>query len=203
MNEFALRSLLRRGTKTWHGGDYDTTIDLVLASADLADTTVKCAIHGTEHGSDHRAIETVFDTLVPVPKQQDRLLLKNAPWKEINTRIASGTGRHPLWGHRTAADGSTDVGGPGGSPSPDTESETLAIRQAVVDNRPHTIASYLHILEEPRPDRTTSGSNLMRLGGNGEKGLQSSTTTLSGNRRRSTGTSFSQTTAISGRLPST
>ena len=88
MNEFALRSLLRRGTKTWHGGDYDTTIDLVLASADLADTTVKCAIHGTEHGSDHRAIETVFDTLVPVPKQQDRLLLKNAPWKEINTRIA-------------------------------------------------------------------------------------------------------------------
>ena len=30
MDEFALRSLLRRGTKTWHGWDYDTTIDLVL-----------------------------------------------------------------------------------------------------------------------------------------------------------------------------
>ncbi|EAQ84521.1 hypothetical protein CHGG_08535 [Chaetomium globosum CBS 148.51] len=39
MNEFALRSLLRRGTKTWHVGDYDTTIDLVLASAELAETT--------------------------------------------------------------------------------------------------------------------------------------------------------------------
>ena len=88
MNDFSLRSLLRRGTKTWHGWDYDTTIDLVLASADLADTTVKCTIHGTEHGSDHRAIETVFDTLVLTPKQRDRLLLKNAPWKEINARIA-------------------------------------------------------------------------------------------------------------------
>jgi hypothetical protein len=51
--------------------------------------TVKCAIHGTEHGSDHCAIDTVFDISIPVPKQQDRLLLKNAPWKDINARIAS------------------------------------------------------------------------------------------------------------------
>ena len=51
-------------------------------------TPQQCAVYGTEHGSDHRAIETVFDTLIPVPKQQDRLLLKNAPWKKINTRIA-------------------------------------------------------------------------------------------------------------------
>ena len=79
MNDFALRSLLPRGTKTWHGWDYDTTIDLVLASTDLADTIVKCAIHSTEHGSDHRAIETVFNTLVLTLNQQDRLLLKNAP----------------------------------------------------------------------------------------------------------------------------
>ena len=49
---------------------------------------VRCAIHGTEHGSDHRAIETVFDVSVSVPKHQERLLLKNAPWKEINARIA-------------------------------------------------------------------------------------------------------------------
>ena len=88
MGEFALSSLLRRGTKTWHGGDYDTTIDLVLASEELTASTVKCAIHGTEHGSDHRAIDTVFDISVPVPKLQERLLLKNAPWKEINIRIA-------------------------------------------------------------------------------------------------------------------
>lgn len=66
MNEFALSSLLKRGTKTWHGGglggDYSSTIDLVLASEYLTDAMVKCAVHKTEHGSDHRAIETVLDT---------------------------------------------------------------------------------------------------------------------------------------------
>ncbi|KAF4336646.1 reverse transcriptase [Fusarium beomiforme] len=87
MNDFMLRSLLRRGTKTWQGRNYKTTIDLVLASEELADATIKCAVHGTEHGSDHRTIETVFDISVPAPKQEERLLFKNAPWKEINSRI--------------------------------------------------------------------------------------------------------------------
>lgn len=88
MTELALNSLLLRGTKTWHSGDYKTIIDLVLASEELTDTTLKCMTHKTEHGSDHRAIETVFDISVPVSKQQEWLLLKNAPWKEINARIA-------------------------------------------------------------------------------------------------------------------
>ena len=98
IDELALNSLLPRGTKTWHGGGYDTTIDLVLASAELADSVVKCAVYGAKHGSDYRTIETVFDTLVPVPKQQDRLLLKNAPWKKINTRIATELGPTPSSG---------------------------------------------------------------------------------------------------------
>jgi exonuclease III len=97
MNELALSSLLPRGTKTWHGGDYDTTIDLVLATDELAATMVKCAIHGTEHGSDHCAIETIFDTSVPVPRPQERLLLKNAPWKEINMRITRALGPVSPW----------------------------------------------------------------------------------------------------------
>ncbi|KAF4338140.1 reverse transcriptase [Fusarium beomiforme] len=79
-----LRSLLRRGTKTWQSGDYETTINLVLASEELADINIKCAIHSTEHGSDHRMIETVFDISVLAPKHEERLLFKNAPWKEIN-----------------------------------------------------------------------------------------------------------------------
>lgn len=79
MSEFALSSLLRRGTKTWHGGDYETTIDLLLASEELTTSATKYAINGTEHGSDYRAIETVFDISVPPPKHQERLLLKNAP----------------------------------------------------------------------------------------------------------------------------
>jgi exonuclease III len=89
MNDFMLRSLLRRDTKTWQSGGYETTIDLVLASEELANANIKCAIHGTEHGSDHRTIETVFDISVPAPKQEERLLFKNAPWKEINNRIAN------------------------------------------------------------------------------------------------------------------
>ena len=93
MNEFALSSLLKRGTKTWHGGgqsgDCESTIDLVLASENLTDSMTKCAILGTDHGSDHGTIETVFDTQWPIPKYQERLLLKNAPWNEINARIAS------------------------------------------------------------------------------------------------------------------
>ncbi|KAG6980291.1 hypothetical protein FocnCong_v009749 [Fusarium oxysporum f. sp. conglutinans] len=82
-------SLLPRGTKTWNSGDFETTVDLVLASADLASSTVKCMIHGTEHGSDHRAIETDFDVSVPAPQAQNRLLLKNVTWKEINFRVAA------------------------------------------------------------------------------------------------------------------
>ncbi|KAJ9481167.1 hypothetical protein VN97_g12332 [Penicillium thymicola] len=101
-NEFALSSLLKRGTKTWHGGgqsgDCESTIGIVLASENLTDTMVKCAIHGTEHGSDHRAIETVFDAQWPVPKHQERLLLKNAPWKEINARIGSTLAATPSEG---------------------------------------------------------------------------------------------------------
>ncbi len=92
MNEFTLSSLLRRGTKTWQGGDYETTIDLVLASEELENAVAKCTLYGTEHGSDHRTIEAVFDISVPTPIPQERLLLKNAPWKEINARIANSLG---------------------------------------------------------------------------------------------------------------
>ncbi|KAJ5264619.1 hypothetical protein N7505_007412 [Penicillium chrysogenum] len=102
MNEFALSSLLKRGTKTWHGGgqsgDCESTIDLALASDNLTDSMIKCAIHGTEHGSDHRAIETVFDAPWSAPKHQERLLLKNAPWKEINAIIASALTATPSGG---------------------------------------------------------------------------------------------------------
>jgi hypothetical protein len=102
VNEFALSSLLKRGTKTWHGGgqsgDCESTIDLVLASENLKDSMVKCAIHGTEHGSDHHAIETVFDAPSPAPKHQERPLLKNAPSKEINARIASSLAATPSGG---------------------------------------------------------------------------------------------------------
>ncbi|EED11817.1 hypothetical protein TSTA_109970 [Talaromyces stipitatus ATCC 10500] len=80
------------------GGDYESTIDLVLASENLIDSMVKCAIHGTEHGSDHRAIKTVFDVPRPDTNHRERLLLKNAPWKEINARIAQNLDSTPAEG---------------------------------------------------------------------------------------------------------
>jgi hypothetical protein len=45
MTEHSLRSLLPRGTKTWHSGAIETTIDLTLASTELAEEMVKCGIH--------------------------------------------------------------------------------------------------------------------------------------------------------------
>ncbi|KAI2811952.1 transcriptional regulator family: Zinc finger, CCHC-type [Aspergillus niger] len=102
MNDCALSSLLKRGTKTWHGGGYsghcESTIDLVLASDNLTDSVIKCAILGTEHGSDHCAIETVFDAPWSLPQHQGRLVLKNAPWKEINARIANTLAATPAEG---------------------------------------------------------------------------------------------------------
>ncbi|KAG6979443.1 putative RNA-directed DNA polymerase from transposon X-element [Fusarium oxysporum f. sp. conglutinans] len=55
MNDFMLRSLLRRGTKTWQSRDYETTIDLVLAPEDLADATIRCAIHENGQVDDGRS----------------------------------------------------------------------------------------------------------------------------------------------------
>jgi exonuclease III len=98
MSELALSSLLPRGTKTWEAGGFESTIDLVLASEELREATVKYATLGTEHGSDHRTIETVFDVSTPEPRYQERLLLKNAPWNEIRARIANTLGATPMEG---------------------------------------------------------------------------------------------------------
>ena len=98
MNEYCLSSLLPRGTKTWSSGSHETTIDLMLASGDMRDAVVKCTTMDTEHGSDHQTIDTVFDISTPPAEGQDRLLLKNAPWQEINARIARGLETIPLEG---------------------------------------------------------------------------------------------------------
>jgi hypothetical protein len=65
MNRWKLESLLPRGTKTWQSVVHATTIDLMLASQELASDVLKCKVYDTEHGSDHRAIETSFDVQRP------------------------------------------------------------------------------------------------------------------------------------------
>jgi hypothetical protein len=98
MNRWILESLLPRGTKTWQSATHATTIDLMLASQELASDVLKCKIHDTEHGSDHRAIMTSFDVEVPDHATQPRLLFKNAPWKAIRERIALALRDRPLDG---------------------------------------------------------------------------------------------------------
>jgi ribonuclease HI len=98
MSDYALCSLLPRGTKTWQNGGHETTIDLILASEELASAVVKCKIHEIEHGSDHRAIETVFDIAPPDRLVEGRLLFKNAPWHDIRSRIATALTPVPVGG---------------------------------------------------------------------------------------------------------
>ncbi|ODA77568.1 hypothetical protein RJ55_07197 [Drechmeria coniospora] len=87
MDDFGLSSILPRRTKTWQRSDEESTIDLVLASAELADELTSCVIHPTEPGTDHRAIQTTFDIQVPERTFPQRLMLKNAPWIAIATRV--------------------------------------------------------------------------------------------------------------------
>ncbi|KJZ68744.1 hypothetical protein HIM_11864 [Hirsutella minnesotensis 3608] len=87
MNEHGLQSLLPRGTKTWQCNDQESTIDLVLATSELADEMVACTTHPTDHGSDHRAIQTRFDVSTPERIATPRLLFKNAPWNLIRARV--------------------------------------------------------------------------------------------------------------------
>ncbi|KAF4944619.1 hypothetical protein FSARC_14621, partial [Fusarium sarcochroum] len=67
--------------------DCESTIDLMLRSAELADEMAHCGIHPSEHGSDHRAIRTEFDLAMPERTVETRLLFKNAPWNAIRERV--------------------------------------------------------------------------------------------------------------------
>jgi hypothetical protein len=98
MKKWSLESLLPRRTKTWQDKRYATTIDLMLVSQELASSVLKCKIHDTEHGSDHRASERYFDVQVPDHATQPRLLFKNAPWNAIRERIALTLQDRPLDG---------------------------------------------------------------------------------------------------------
>jgi hypothetical protein len=98
MNRWGLESILPCGTKTWQNATRATTIDLMLASQELASNVLRCKIHDTEHGSDHCAIETSFDVDVPDHATQPRLLFKNAPWKAIRERIDRALQDRPACG---------------------------------------------------------------------------------------------------------
>ena len=71
---------------------------MILVLEELAILVVKCTTYSTEHGSDHRAIETTFDVATPERVDEARLLFKNAPWNNIKARIATSLYRIPFGG---------------------------------------------------------------------------------------------------------
>ena len=89
IEDYSLRSLLPRGTKTWQNGNCKITINLILASDELASTIVKYTVYRTEYGFDHRAIKTIFNIAVPKHTLEQRILFKNIPWNKIRNRIAT------------------------------------------------------------------------------------------------------------------
>jgi len=76
---------------------HESTIDLVLVSEEFADSVIACKTLTSNHASDQEAIDTVFDTSVPERKMPERLP-KNAPWNEINKRVAATLGSKPIGG---------------------------------------------------------------------------------------------------------
>ena len=87
MENLSLISLLPSGTVTRGQRDEESTINLMLSTAKLAEGMICCRIHDTQHGSDHLPIETTFDLAIPDRPEFVRFLFKEAPWKEMNDAI--------------------------------------------------------------------------------------------------------------------
>ena len=88
MSEQGLSSLLKSGTVTRMQGGDKSTIDLALATQALADSTIWCKTHDTDHGSDYVAIESSFDLSLPERPSVERFLFKEALWGRIKEMIA-------------------------------------------------------------------------------------------------------------------
>ena len=199
MNEYGLCSLLRRGTKTWSDGTYDTTIDLVLASGEMRDAMLQCKVMATDHGSDHCAIDTVFDVSVPSYRSSREASAQECAVERDQGENRDNAGDRPVRRYSPAENRSTNGGSIGSSPSPNAQGPTIAAFEEVVDHGSHTAAWYLHVLEEPCPVRTASRNDAEPIWKSRRRAQRSSTTKRSDNRRRNTGTSFWPTTTTSGR----
>jgi ribonuclease HI len=88
MVEFDLQHLLPRGTMTYESTQGSSCIDLTLATPRLTEERMSCKIYHTEHGSDHRAIDSNFAITIPSPKPEPGLAWDRAPWDNIKKEIA-------------------------------------------------------------------------------------------------------------------
>jgi hypothetical protein len=79
ISDHSLASLLPRGIITWQNGRHESTVDLVLASKGLTLLVVVYKTYLAKHSSNHQAIETTFDVIIPEHIVKLRILFKNAP----------------------------------------------------------------------------------------------------------------------------
>ena len=79
ISDFHLQSLLPRGIPTWQRGDFESTIDLVLASSNISEVQRKCEIYPIKYSSDYRAITAEFDIDIPEQILSIRYQWENTP----------------------------------------------------------------------------------------------------------------------------
>lgn len=97
MADLDLQSLLPRGTPTWHSdnGEFQSTIDLVMATPELVSELSWCNTEGPEHGSDHQIIRTAFHTEVDIKAMPPRRLWKKADWSQIGKGLEQALKTRP------------------------------------------------------------------------------------------------------------
>lgn len=96
MKDLELDTLLPRGRITWENAASQSTFDLMLTSYSLAESHLKCQIHQTEHGSDHRVMETELDIDLTEPAPPVQYLFKNALWNEIKQAVEVDLRHEPI-----------------------------------------------------------------------------------------------------------
>ncbi|KAF4547069.1 Hypothetical protein D9617_61g013200 [Elsinoe fawcettii] len=85
--DMQLNSLLWPGITTWQYQfmEWSSTVHMLLASDGLTASQVLCKVADTDYGSDHWAIEAVFQCQQPnIEDKPRRLLFDKADWTHIN-----------------------------------------------------------------------------------------------------------------------
>lgn len=87
MEDLSLQNLLSRGIITYESGDHSSTIDLVLASEQLAEGRTVCRPFETTYGPDHQPIKSHFQVAILTEEPKPRLAIRSANWEAIRNFV--------------------------------------------------------------------------------------------------------------------
>lgn len=124
----------------------ESTIDLVLATAEVANAMATCSIHPIEHGSDHRAIQTTFDVATPerIADYHEKTVVQERI--ENNQNQGGEQSSRASLNCRRAGDRPANEGRPRGDPQADTPNTTSTVREALVDEGLDKTPAGVHVL---------------------------------------------------------